>query len=77
MGRNCKPPEHKRHPTTIQMSAIERARYGARAKCLGLSLGAYLRALAEAEMSAAGWDDAPTTPHPIGPLPPLPKRVEA
>lgn len=59
-----------REPTTIRMSAIERGRYTARARCLGLSLSAYLRQLA-----ARDCEDAPTTPHPIGPLPPLPPRV--
>ena len=71
MGRHCKAAQHKRRPTTIRFSAIERGRFTARAQSLGLTLSAYLRQLADRDC-----EDAPTTPHPIGPLPPLPQGVE-
>lgn len=67
-GRPPVNPEDKRRTVGVSMSAIERGRYEARAQCMGVSLSQYLRDLADADC-----DDTPTTPHPIGPLPTIPK----
>lgn len=45
--------ENRRRTFGISMSELERGRYGARAKSLGLTLAAYLRQLAERDIQQA------------------------